>query len=76
MLEHHAFRDGDITTHFIDTYLKDKLEKQEKIPIEALIALSVYDTLHIGPLKKESRTISTVDKYSPWKLSGKWRIGD
>jgi len=76
VLDHHAFRDGDITTHFIDTHFKDILQNRGEIPIEALIALSVYDILHLGPVKKDSGVVSTPDPHSPWKHAGKWRLGD
>ena len=76
VLDHEAFRKGEITTHFIDKYFKNWLKTREDIPLEALIALSVYDTIHSkADIKKiSSSTIS--DPYSPWKNVGKWRIGD
>ncbi len=75
VLDHEAFRNGNITTHFIDTYFKDLFVTRGEIPLEALIALSIYDTMHAKPLKKEMAAIS-FDPYSPWKHAGKWRIGD
>jgi hypothetical protein len=75
-LGHKAFRKGDITTHFIDTHFKDLLNKREEIPMEALIALCIYDFMHSGSIKKKTAAVPTADPYSPWKRAGKWRIGD
>jgi acetyl-CoA carboxylase biotin carboxylase subunit len=76
VLDHEAFRKGDITTHFIDTHFKDLFETRKEIPLDALIALSIYDTIHAKPLKKDVSSASPSDPYSPWKHAGKWRIGD
>lgn len=76
VLDHEAFRNGNITTHFIDTYFKDLFVQKSEIPLDALIALSIYDTLHAKPLKKDAAVFSPSDPYSPWKHAGKWRIGD
>ena len=75
VLNHEAFRKGEITTHFIDTHFKDLFAAKE-IPFEALIALSVYDAMHAKPVRKEITALPTSDPYSPWKRVGKWRIGD
>ncbi|KAA0003222.1 MAG: acetyl-CoA carboxylase biotin carboxylase subunit, partial [Thermoplasmata archaeon] len=75
VLDHKAFREGNITTHFIDNYFKDWLVAKD-LPVEALIALSIYDIMHAESTKEEIVVPSTSDPYSPWKHAGKWRIGD
>jgi acetyl/propionyl-CoA carboxylase alpha subunit len=76
VLVHEAFQAGNISTHFIDTYFKDLLDRRDEFPIEALIALSIYDTIHAKAAKKETAISTTSDPYSPWKRVGKWRMGD
>lgn len=76
VLAHEAFRRGDITTHFIDTYFKNWFATRKEVPVEALIALSVYDIMNISPVEKGVTISSVSDPYSPWKHVGKWRIGD
>ena len=76
ILDHKAFRCGEITTHFIDNYFKNGILTKDEIPIEALIAVSIYDTMHIKKTKKEITDMPISDPFSPWKRSGKWRIGD
>lgn len=73
VLDHMEFRKGNITTHFIDNYFKDWISSKKGLPIEAIIALSVYDSIH-------SRTEEVVrykesDPHSPWKHVGRWRMG-
>ncbi|MDI6917072.1 MAG: acetyl-CoA carboxylase biotin carboxylase subunit [Thermoplasmatales archaeon] len=77
ILTHEAFRRGDITTHFIDTHFKNWFATRPEIPVEALIALSVYDMMNAKSGVQKEVTVSSVsDPYSPWKRAGKWRIGD
>ena len=76
ILAHEAFRHGDITTHFIDTHFKNWFATKTEIPVEALIALSIYDTMNAVPVKKEVTLSPVSDQYSPWKHAGKWRISD
>ena len=73
VLDHNEFRKGNITTHFIDNYFKDWISSKKSLPVEAIIALSVYDSMH-------SRTEEIVrykesDPHSPWKHVGRWRMG-
>ena len=73
VLNHAEFRKGNITTHFIDNHFKDWISSKKSLPVEAIIALSVYDSIH-------SRTEEIVrykesDPHSPWKHVGRWRIG-
>ena len=48
----------------------------QDIPLEALVALAVYDIINAKPKRKEASTPVTADPYSPWRHAGKWRIGD
>ncbi len=73
VLEHEAFRKGEITTHFIENYFKDWTVAKEGLPTHALIALAVYDAMH--PLREETVRYKEADPHSPWKHVGKWRIG-
>ena len=46
VLDHPEFRKGNITTHFIEDYFHNWLVTKEGLPLDALIALAVYDALH------------------------------
>ena len=77
ILTHEAFLRGDITTHFIDNHFKNWFAAKQEIPVEVLIALSVYDMMNAKfGVQKEVTVPSVSDQYSPWKHAGKWRIGD
>ncbi len=73
IINHEAFKRGDTTTHFIDIYFKDWTDIKERLPVEALIALAVYDSLH--PKREEIVKYKEADPHSPWKSAGRWRIG-
>jgi len=73
VLDHEAFRKGDITTHFIDTYFKDWAVQQKGLPLDAVIGLAVYDAMH--PKREEVVRYKEPDPHSPWKHAGRWRIG-
>jgi acetyl-CoA carboxylase biotin carboxylase subunit len=73
VLEHPEFRKGNITTHFIDTYFKEKTETTDGLPLDALIALAVYDSLHTQ--RQEIVRYKEEDPHSPWKRIGRWRMG-
>ena len=73
VLEHEEFKKGNITTHFIENYFKDWTIKKRGLPLDAIIALAIYDSIH-------SKTEETVrykeeDPHSPWKRVGRWRVG-
>jgi acetyl-CoA carboxylase biotin carboxylase subunit len=72
VLEHEEFKKGNITTHFIDNYFKDRTEVKDRLPIDAIIALAVYDSLH----KKSQETVryKEADPHNPWKHVGRWRV--
>ena len=74
ILEHPEFKAGHITTHFIDNYFKDWMtRKTEGLPVDAIIALAVYDSLHTQ--RQEVVRYKEADPHSPWKHVGRWRMG-
>jgi len=73
VLEHEEFKNGNITTHFIDNYFKDWTVTKKGLPIDAIIALAVYDSLH--KKSKEIVRYKEADPHSPWKHVGRWRVG-
>jgi acetyl-CoA carboxylase biotin carboxylase subunit len=73
VLEYKEFKKGNITTHFIDNYFKDWTVAKDGLPIDAVIALAVYDSMH-----QKSQDIvryKEEDPHSPWKHVGRWRVG-
>ena len=73
VLEHKEFKKGNITTHFIDDYLTEKTAAKEKLPVDAIIALAVYDSMHTK--RQEIVRFKEADPHSPWKHVGRWRMG-
>ncbi len=73
VLEHDEFKKGNITTHFIDNYFEDWTKTKKALPIDAIISLAVYDSMH----KKSQETVryKEADPHSPWKHVGRWRVG-
>ena len=72
VLEHEQFHKGNTTTHFIDDYFKDWTISKNALPVDALISLAVYDSLHSN--KEEIVRYKEADPHSPWKHVGRWRI--
>jgi len=73
VLEHEEFKKGNTTTHFIDNYFKDLTEAKDGLPIDAIIALAIYDSMHSK--KQEIVRYKEADPHSPWKHVGRWRVG-
>ncbi len=73
VLENVEFKKGNITTHFIDNYFKDLTETKDEIPIDAIIALAVFDSMHSK--KQQIVRYKEADPHSPWKHVGRWRVG-
>jgi acetyl/propionyl-CoA carboxylase alpha subunit len=73
VLEHKEFRSGKITTHFIENYFKDWTSAKEGLPVDAIIALAVYDSMHTK--SEEIVRYKEADPHSPWKHVGRWRMG-
>lgn len=73
VLSHDEFRKGNVTTHFIENYFKDWTTTKNGLPIEAIIALAVYDSIHTK--SQEIVRYKEADPHSPWKHVGRWRVG-
>ena len=73
VLKHKEFKNGNITTHFIDNYFKDWTIAKNGLPIDAIIALAVYDSIHSR--SEEIVRYKEADPHSPWKHLGRWRVG-
>ena len=73
VLDHKEFRKGNITTHFIDEHFKDWMVTKDGLPIDAIIALAVYDSMHSK--RQEVVRYKEADPHSPWKQVGRWRMG-
>ena len=73
VLDHKEFRNGNITTHFIDDYFKDWTIAKEGLPLDAIISLAVYDIMHTK--RQEVVRFKEADPHSPWKHVGRWRMG-
>jgi acetyl-CoA carboxylase biotin carboxylase subunit len=73
VLEHPEFRKGNITTHFITDYFRDWTVAKEGLPLDALISLAVFDSLHTQ--RKEVVRYKESDPHSPWQHVGRWRMG-
>ena len=73
VLDHIEFRKGNITTHFIDNYFKDWTVTKDGLPIDAIIALAVYESMHTK--REEIVRYKEADPHSPWKQVGRWRLG-
>jgi len=73
VLEHDEFKKGNITTHFIDDYFQDWTVAKDGLPIDALISLAVYDSMHSK--SQETVRYKEADPHSPWKNVGRWRVG-
>jgi acetyl-CoA carboxylase biotin carboxylase subunit len=73
VLDHAQFRSGNITTHFINDYFKDWLATKRSLPLDAILALAVYDALH--PQREEVVRYKEIDPHSPWRYTGRWRMG-
>jgi len=73
VIEHEEFKKGNITTHFVDDYFKDWTVEKDGLPIDAIIALAIYDSMHSR--KEEIVRYKEADPHSPWKHVGRWRVG-
>jgi 3-methylcrotonyl-CoA carboxylase alpha subunit len=73
VLDHEAFREGRITTHFIAEY--EELFSEPEIPDEALISAVLAETLRMAPESTQATQFAVggiSDPYSPWRISGNW----
>ncbi|MDG6228525.1 MAG: acetyl-CoA carboxylase biotin carboxylase subunit [Candidatus Thermoplasmatota archaeon] len=72
VFNNHEFEKGNTTTHFIDNYFKEWTITKKTLPVDALISLAVYDSLHSK--KEEIVRYKEADPHSPWKHVGRWRV--
>ena len=73
VIKHDEFIKGNISTHFIDDYFKDWTITKNGLPIDAIISLAVYDSIHTK--REEIVRYKEADPHSPWKHVGRWRVG-
>jgi acetyl/propionyl-CoA carboxylase alpha subunit len=73
VLKHDEFKNGNISTHFIDEHFKDWTVTKDGLPIDAIIALAIYDSIHTK--REEIVRYKEKDPHSPWKHVGRWRVG-
>ncbi|MDP6489989.1 MAG: hypothetical protein QF576_04510, partial [Candidatus Poseidoniia archaeon] len=69
ILQHDAFRAGDLDTHFIETYFGDWAPAAP--PLEALIAAGVTRS----GSSRQTAQMTGRDPWSPWSNQGGWRQG-
>ncbi len=73
VIEHPEFQKGNITTHFIENHFADRMHTKDRLPLDAIISLAVYDSLHMR--RQEIVRYKEADPHSPWKHVGRWRVG-
>jgi len=73
VVEHPEFKKGNTTTHFINNFFKDWTIAKKGLPIDAIISLAVYDSMHTK--KQEIVRYKESDPHNPWRHMGRWRIG-
>jgi acetyl/propionyl-CoA carboxylase alpha subunit len=74
---HPEFASGNITTHFIDQHFKDWSHAKGELPDEILIAVAIEEQLHSGKIPRVTGDERfNMDAHSPWKSTGRWRIGE
>jgi len=73
IIEHRAFVEGDIDTHFIDQYFSS-WSISEELPPEVLIAAAIDDLKNSGTIEENESQQVADDAHSPWKSVGRWRI--
>jgi acetyl-CoA carboxylase biotin carboxylase subunit len=73
IIENENFKEGDVDTHFIDTYFKDWTMSTE-LPVEVLIAAAIDDIAKAPVGERAEVSVKGHDVHSPWKSAGPWRI--
>jgi len=74
VIDHEAFASADITTHFVEKHFKKWFESAEVLPVEVVIALSVFDAMNAGGLESVRYKVS--EENDPWKTIGHWRMSE
>jgi acetyl-CoA carboxylase biotin carboxylase subunit len=73
VLLHDEFKKGNISTHFIDDYFKDWTVAKDGLPLDAIISLAIFDSIHTK--REEIVRYKEADPHSPWRHVGRWRVG-
>jgi len=77
VVQHPAFKSGEITTHFIGEHFKGWNPSAEGLPEEVLISAALMEYLHKGQMPKVTGDEPYErDPHSPWTKAGRWRIGE
>ncbi|MBA3045496.1 MAG: acetyl-CoA carboxylase biotin carboxylase subunit [Euryarchaeota archaeon] len=73
IVKHPAFVNGDIDTHFIETYF-GSWSSAKTLPSEVLIAAAIDDMKHSGVVEGMGDEKTEHETASPWTTVGRWRI--
>jgi len=70
-IDHKKFRSGEITTHFIqENFTQTWVSRSRReLPIEIIIAASLFDKLNIKDYSKNENSDKTINP-SPWRILG------
>ncbi len=74
VVQHPAFRAGELSTDFIERHLADVTLESPPIPDEALMAAALADLMGEGSGDKAS-IAPDGDPYSPWRILDSYRVG-
>jgi len=78
VMNHPAFVKGDITTHFIPDHFADYTYRGLDVPVEALLAAALADSVAARRTREDSvsgEDAGKTDAFTPWRRAGGWRIG-
>ena len=81
VMGHPAFASGDITTHFIPDHFADYTYRGLDVPVEALLAAALADSLTARKARESGEggfageAARQTDAFTPWRRAGGWRIG-
>ncbi len=78
VMGHPAFARGDITTHFIPDHFADYTYQGLDVPVEALLAAALADSMATRSREGEGsggEGARQTDAFTPWRRAGGWRIG-
>ncbi|MCA9773321.1 MAG: acetyl-CoA carboxylase biotin carboxylase subunit, partial [Myxococcales bacterium] len=79
VIVHEAFRRGETTTAFIDTFFANWAPSAEDPPPEVLIAAALFDRPEKNAAIKwglDAFQVSKIGASLPWDLLGRWRMGE
>jgi len=73
VINHKKFKQGKITTHFIDENLTGWVRRARRdLPLEILLAASLYDKFKDKLNNVEINDKNQVEQPSPWQMLGDW----